>query len=127
MTHAALRRQIARVLAAVLITSAGMIGIGAMATPAQALCVRPSMVGDWRNINASTRSITRVVVGFHCGDQILCDETGHCTGGESYFTVHPYGKCTPTDCDWGTRRTKAMAGGWQRAIYTSTMPRATSG
>ncbi len=37
--------------------------------------------GDWKNVNAQTRGIVRIVVG----------ET----------TVHPYGHCSPAACDWG--------------------------
>ncbi|HEX8510395.1 MAG TPA: hypothetical protein VF635_12985 [Propionibacteriaceae bacterium] len=76
------------------------------------------MTGNWHNINSSTRALTRVVVNFQCGDQRLCDENGNCTGGESYFTVRPFGACTPTACDWGTRRAQPMKDGWQRATYT---------
>ena len=88
------------------------------APAAQALCSKPALAGDWRNIDANTRSMTRVVVGFECGDVVLCDENGNCTGGDSYYTVHPYGKCHPTDCDWGARRAQDMGNGWQRAIYS---------
>jgi hypothetical protein len=88
-----------------------------LAAPAQALCVRPALTGDWHNIDPATRSTTRVVVGFACGDTVHCDTNGNCSGGESYFTMRPFGKCHPTDCDWGTRRSQTMTDGWQRAIY----------
>jgi hypothetical protein len=108
------------VLAAmVVIASVGLLLVPT-ATPAHASCVTQAMQGDWRNIDPNTRSMTRVVVGFHCGDQVLCDTDGTCTGGESYFTLRPYGKCHPTDCDWGTRRAQTMHDGWQRAIYSHT-------
>lgn len=88
------------------------------AAPAQALCAAQPTTGDWRNIDPNTRSVTRVTVGFHCGDVVLCPVGQPCTGGQSYVTVNPYGKCHPTDCNWGLRRAEPMGDGWHRAIYT---------
>jgi hypothetical protein len=105
-------------LAMLLLVTVGVALVVPTATPAQALCVEHPMQGNWQNIDASTRSITRVSVGFHCGDQILCDPNGNCSGGESYVTLRPYGKCHPTDCDWGVRRADSMGDGWERATYT---------
>ncbi len=108
-----------RMLLVLAVAFAGAVGLTTVnAAPAQALCSSSPMVGNWHNINASTRAMSRVSVGFHCGDVILCDTNGHCTGGQSYFTIRAFGKCTPTDCDWGTRRATTMAGGWQRAIWS---------
>jgi hypothetical protein len=76
------------------------------------------MQGDWHNINPNTSSMTRVVVGFTCGDQVLCDENGNCTYPDTYFTLHPYGKCSPTDCDWGVQRAVDKGNGWQEATYS---------
>lgn len=114
LTRLGLRTLITCLLAAV----AATLFIVVAPQPAHASCVAQPMAGNWHNINANTRSITRVNVGFNCGDVILCDQNGNCSGGESYFTVRPFGKCHPTDCDWGTKRTQSMGNGWQRAVYT---------
>ena len=82
-----------------------------------ALCSAP-LTGNWRNINSSTNAMTRVVVDYTCSDVILCDTTGHCTGGDSYYAMHPYGKCSPTDCDWGRLRATDMGGGWIESTYS---------
>jgi hypothetical protein len=113
------RFQWSRTLALLLLTAftGALFTVLAPAQSAHALCAEQPMVGNWHNIDSNTRSVTRVDVGFNCGDVVLCDENG-CTGGESYFTVHAFGKCHPTDCDWGTRRTKPMGDGWERATYT---------
>ena len=62
--------------------------------------------------------MSRVTVDFTCGDQVLCDQNGNCTGGDSYVTLQPYGRCSPSDCDWGVRRATDMGGGWERAVYS---------
>ena len=79
------------------------------------LCSAP-LVGDWRNI-ASTNAMTRALVSFTCSDVILCDTTGHCTGGDSYYSTQMFGKCWPTDCNWGTVRAYPQYDGWIKSTY----------
>jgi hypothetical protein len=85
-------------------------------TARASLCSAP-LVGDWRNINSSTNAMTRALVTFTCGDVILCDTTGHCTGGESYYSTQMFGKCSPTDCAWGRVRAYPQSDGWIRSTY----------
>ena len=55
-------------------------------------CVTPeanpaeAFLGRWSNVDAATRGITRVEI----------------TRSGLNLVVHMWGKCTPTDCDWGT-------------------------
>jgi hypothetical protein len=68
------------------------------ASPASALCAAQDEDGSWVNADANTNSITRIQVRFVCQDQIL--------NGQPYppgppWYVHVFGKCHPTDCDWG--------------------------
>lgn len=44
-------------------------------------------VGTWTNANASTTNITKIII----------------TSANDQLTLHPFGKCAPTDCDWGTQ------------------------
>ena len=80
-------------------------------------CAAQDLAGDWHNIDPATRSMRRAVVDFNCGDVILCDTRGHCTGGVSSFYMHMYGACYPTSCDWGRLQATDMGGGWIRSIY----------
>jgi hypothetical protein len=81
-----------------------------------AVCSAP-MVGDWRNINAGTNAMTRALVTFTCNDHVLCDTQGNCTTAESYYSAQMFGKCHPTDCNWGRVRAWNMYDGWIRAMY----------
>ena len=88
-------------------------------TPAHALCITPPLTdqhGSWRNLDASTRSVTRVVVQNRCDDLRLCDENGVCTSNGGYF-VRVFGKCHPTDCAWGEVKATRRADGWILATY----------
>jgi hypothetical protein len=67
--------------------------VTAMPSGAYALCAAQQMEGTWRNTNASTTGITRIVITFPCND------TNPSTRLPD--TVHVWGKCSPTDCDWG--------------------------
>lgn len=43
-----------------------------------------ALAGEWRNVDAGTRGLTRLVVG------------------DNPATVHAWGSCHPSDCDWGS-------------------------
>jgi hypothetical protein len=46
-----------------------------------------TMVGTWVNADSSTGGVTRLVI----------------TGTGNTYEVHGFGKCSPTDCDWGKK------------------------
>ncbi len=55
--------------------------------PAKIAAVSPAnLVGTWTNINYATRELVKVV--------IAATSTG--------ITVHAFGACSPTPCDWGS-------------------------
>jgi len=69
-----------------------------LAMPASASCIAQNEDGSWVNSNSATNSITRIELRFVCQDQVL--------NGELYppgppWYIHLFGKCHPTDCDWG--------------------------
>ena len=79
-----------------------------------ALCATPPEQGTWENMDSNTRSITKVVVRFQCQDQVL--------NGQPYppgvpFYLHLYGKCHPSDCDWGEKEAQELASGWLYSYY----------
>jgi hypothetical protein len=82
-----------------------------------ALCAASSLTGDWRNIDANTRSMRRAIVDFVCNDVRLCDTSGHCTGGDSSHYMHMFGACSPTSCDWGRVKAPDAGSGWIRSTY----------
>lgn len=112
------RQRFLQLCVALLMALSGAVGVSvAAASPAHALCAAQPMAGNWSNIDPNTRALTRVNVVFVCDDVRRCDSNGNCTGGQSYFTLRPFGKCSPTDCDWGTKRAISMGDGWERATY----------
>ena|SRR5689334_22506771 len=66
-----------------------------------AQCVVPFEVGSWKNMNSNTNGITRVEVTFSCNDVVYCPN-GVCQDPPPPYTIHIWGKCSPSDCDWGT-------------------------
>ncbi len=82
--------------------------------PAIGQCMVPTEVGQWVNADANTRSLTRVEIRFVCQDQVL--------NGQPYppgppFYVHVWGKCHPTDCDWGEVGAQQLGLGHIFAFY----------
>ena len=68
------------------------------AQPAHASCIQPTEEGTWTNADPNTRSITRVKLRFVCQDQVLNGKPF--PPGPPWY-VHLWGRCHPTDCNWG--------------------------
>lgn len=111
----------ARALIAIIATMLMMLGTTytltvATATPAEALCsASDPLPGDWRNVDANTRAMTRVVV--ETCQQVTTCNGGICQTSWSGTFMTPYGKCSPTDCNWGRKQAQHMSDGWIRASY----------
>ena len=76
----------------------GFVCLLLLCSSAQALCLTQEENGRWRNADPNTRGITRIELRFTCQDQVL--------NGQLYppgppWHIHVFGKCHPTDCDWG--------------------------
>jgi hypothetical protein len=79
-----------------------------------AQCATPSEEGTWKNIDVNTRSITKIVVRFQCQDQILNGQPY--PPGAPYY-LHLFGKCSPSDCDWGEVESNRTGSGWLFSTY----------
>ncbi len=79
-----------------------------------ALCIEPDEKGNWVNTDPDTRGITRIGVEFVCQDMILNGEPY--PPGPPYY-VHLFGKCHPTDCDWGRVGAQRLGSGHIYAFY----------
>jgi hypothetical protein len=104
--HPALRVLVAALLVAVL--PAVLPGV------ARAQCLVQNEAGNWRNADASTPSLTRIQLRFTCQDQIL--------NGQPYppgppWHIHVFGKCHPTDCDWGEVGAERLGSGHVYGTY----------
>jgi hypothetical protein len=73
---------------------ATMLVVG-MPAQAHAQCIAQQMQGTWRNTNPLTTGITRIAINFPCIDVLPSPPHPD--------TVHVWGSCTPTDCDWGVQ------------------------
>ncbi len=81
---------------------------------AYTICVQPQEEGTWRNADPNANSLTHIQLRFVCQDQIL--------NGQLYppgppWYVHIFGKCHPTDCDWGEVGAQEISSGQIYAIY----------
>jgi hypothetical protein len=81
-----------------LLVAATVVGSAAGVDRLGLLCLAQQEDGKWRNADPNTRSLTRIELDFTCQDQIL--------NGEPYppgppWHTHVWGKCHPSDCDWG--------------------------
>jgi hypothetical protein len=56
-----------------------------LAMPQAVSCQDADLAGEWVTTNPRTRGITRIVVSM----------------GESGWVAQTFGKCHPSDCDWG--------------------------
>lgn len=89
--------------------------------PAWALCVTSPMTGDWVSTNPATRGLTRAEVEVGCCDQVLNGRLV-CSPPDS---VRLFGRCHPTDCDWGVRTGAFQSGSGLRLTYNQGFARRT--
>lgn len=104
-----LNKTLTRITAAVIICLLASVADGVMA-----LCSVPPEVGEWVNTDPNTRSITRIKVRFVCQDQVLNGELY--PPGPPYY-VHLFGKCHPSDCNWGEVGATRIPAGHIYAFY----------
>jgi hypothetical protein len=98
--------------------SAALLAVAAListySASAHSMCLAQPEAGKWRNTDPNTRSISRIELRFVCQDQIL--------NGQPYppgppWYVRVFGKCHPTDCDWGEIGAQRLGSGQVFAYY----------
>ena len=78
--------------------------------------------GSWVNYDQATRGVTRLDFDRKVEDITDCSN-GICRrviGGKTLYFIHLFGKCHPTDCDWGEVEGARMTGnleGWYHFVY----------
>lgn len=77
-------------------------------------CIQQPEEGNWVNADPNTNSLTRIELQFVCQDQVL--------NGQPYppgppWYMHLFGKCHPTDCDWGQVGAQRISAGHIFAFY----------
>lgn len=82
---------------------------------ADALCIQPPEEGNWVNTDSNTRSLTQINLRFVCQDQILNGQPY--PPGPAWYD-HIYGKCHPTDCNWGEVGARRLDTDHIYAIYS---------
>jgi hypothetical protein len=97
-----------------------LIGLATFASSASALCITPEEEGVWKNIDRNTRSVTEAEVHLsQCGDVVL-----NGVREPTLYSVRLWGKCHPSDCDWGTVNGERH-GDWIRVTYDFSFKTAT--
>jgi hypothetical protein len=100
----------------VLVSAAIIAGGGCFlaSKPVEAQCAVQPEDGSWVNVNPTTRSITRIQLRFTCQDQVV---NGQPNPPGPAWHVHVFGKCHPSDCDWGEIGAQRLNNGQIFAVY----------
>ena len=99
MASALSARQILLLLGALL--AAAML-LAASPNQAHALCSGHELEhGDWVNADPNTRGIARIELR-DCQSVTTCSGSTCSTTHDAGWTMRVFGKCSPTNCDWGT-------------------------
>lgn len=93
------------------------LALTGFAPPAEASCAASPMSGQWVNVYAETRGITRLNYSQGCPGPRLCpSDGGPCTQSNPPSTISISAACHPTDCEWGRENLRADRGG-QYVVY----------
>src|SRR5262249_44862819 len=90
---------------------------GLSRSPAFALCAASDLPGNLHNIYPNTRAISPGDVTFTRNDPRICAQNRACPRPDIYHSTDAFGKCTPTDCEWGWVRATNQADAWIMSTY----------
>ena len=104
-------------LSPIAVTVALPLALTSFVPSAEASCAASPMTGQWVNVYAETRGITRLTYTQGCPGPRLCpNDGGPCTQSNPPSTISISAACHPTDCEWGRANVMADRGG-QYAVY----------
>lgn len=83
----------------------------------QALCAQPKEEVMWVNADPNTRSITKIELQFECNDVVAVPVDGPPSPPPPDWYVHVFGKCHPSDCDWGKVAARTLSTGQVYTFY----------
>jgi hypothetical protein len=106
------RLVIALLVVVVSATAALTVGAGR----ADALCVAAKEEGSWVNTNTANPAISRIVLQA-CQPVTTCDGDICTTTHDVGWAMRVYGKCSPTDCDWGRVSASKLSDGRVKGFY----------
>lgn len=109
-------------LVAIVTVAAAAAALVANSEQAFALCAAQDVQGTWLNEDPDTRSLTQVLINLPCNDTVVIPEGGEAPE-PAPDTIHVYGSCHPTDCDWGVEEITYKY--WSRSQSQYTYLRAT--
>ena len=109
-----MRKALALVAAVVAVSLAAAPPHRLAARPAVKQCLAQSEDAIWKNVDPNTRGVPRIQLRFVCQDQII--------NGQLYppgppWYIHVWGKCHPTNCDWGEVGAQRLSTGWVFGQY----------
>jgi hypothetical protein len=101
-------------LAVVAVACGAALALGA--GEAHALCTAVPEEGVWANADPASSGISRIELR-------SCQPITTCSGGicttqyDAGWTMHVFGRCSPTDCDWGTVTARRLSSGHVFGTY----------
>ena len=97
----ALGRTRGRILLLAGAVALALLMLGAGAQRAEALCSsHPPEYGTWANASPSTAGIARIQLE-DCASVTTCNGDTCSTTFDAGWSMRVWGKCSPTNCDWG--------------------------
>ena len=101
MTHRSAHVLSRRTLLLLGILASALLVLAAGAPRAEALCSAPAPeAGTWNNANPSTSGIARIQLA-DCQPVTSCSGSVCSTTYDAGWRMRVWGKCSPTNCDWG--------------------------
>lgn len=104
------------VVAAVVVVVSAAAALSLGAERAEALCIASPEEGTWVNTNTANPAIARIVLR-SCQPVTTCSDGVCTTTHDVGWAMRVFGKCSPSDCDWGNVAARRISTGQIRGFY----------